>query len=261
MKVGIYARTATGGGKAIASQREALRCTVEGQGEKVAAEFVDDGYSGLSLDRPGLATLRAAVGAGRIDALWCTSPDRLSRDPDTLVTLLEELDSHRVTVRFIDAPALEMSQVRLLAQMLAIPQRSPEAGTVAAKTPSCDDTATLCPMCQRPFTSTGRARYCSDYCRKKAWRRRHQPPAVPVVVPAPGVPRRPITVYECASCGTRALGDQRCETCGAFMGRVGLGGLCPECDAPVAVADLFDERAVSSAQGAGPAPTGKKAYR
>ena len=127
---------------------------------------------------------------------------------------------------------------------------------MAAKTPLRDDgTTVVCPMCQRRFTPFGRGQYCSDYCRKKAWRRRHQPALVPVVVPAPGVPRRPITVYECAVCGTRALGDQRCETCGAFMGRVGLGGLCPECFEPVAVTDLLDEHTTAWVQpGAPPAP-------
>jgi predicted amidophosphoribosyltransferase len=54
-------------------------------------------------------------------------------------------------------------------------------------------------------------------------------------------PRRPITVYECDSCGGRALGEQRCEECGAFMRRVGIGGCCPECDAPLAVSELLGE--------------------
>jgi hypothetical protein len=62
-------------------------------------------------------------------------------------------------------------------------------------------------------------------------------PVVPAVVPAPGQPRRPITVYECV-CGYRALGEQRCEECGSFMSRVGVGGPCPNCDEPVAVAEL-----------------------
>jgi hypothetical protein len=145
--------------------------------------------------------------------------------------------------------------------------RAPEeTTTVSAKTPSRDDAATLsCPMCQRRFTPVGRGRYCCDYCRKKAWQRRHQPAPVPVVVPAPGVPRRPITVYECASCGARALGEQRCEGCGVFMAKVGLGGLCPECGAPVAIPDLFDEHTVSSgppvAPSRGPAAPPKRRQR
>ena len=50
-------------------------------------------------------------------------------------------------------------------------------------------------------------------------------------------PRRPRTVYECDACEARQLGHQRCELCGAFMRRVGYGGISPCCDEPVA----FDE--------------------
>jgi hypothetical protein len=107
--------------------------------------------------------------------------------------------------------------------------------------PARDDRATIaCPICDRVFAAFGRGRYRSDGCRKKAWRRRHQPARIPTIVPGPGVPRRPITVYECV-CGYRALGEQRCEECGSFMSRVGVGGLCPNCDAPVAVTELLDQ--------------------
>jgi DNA replication protein DnaC len=101
------------------------------------------------------------------------------------------------------------------------------------------DTIT-CPLCQRPFVPAGRRRFCSDACRKTAWRRRHQPPAAAIVVP-PARPRRPITVYACPSCQTRYLGEQRCPDCGVFCHRVGLGGACPHCDEPIAVADLLNE--------------------
>jgi len=52
--------------------------------------------------------------------------------------------------------------------------------------------------------------------------------------------RRSSTVYECGDCGTRSLGEQRCE-CGRFMRRVGTGGHCPHCDEAVALSDLADE--------------------
>ena len=106
----------------------------------------------------------------------------------------------------------------------------PPAGAPYRGVPSRDDAATvLCPLCHNAFSAAGRALYCSDACRKTAWRRRHQARPSVIVVPARGRPRRPITVYECAGCGTRALGQQRCDTCGAFSTRVGLGGLCPHC--------------------------------
>ncbi len=115
--------------------------------------------------------------------------------------------------------------------------------------PSRDDHGTMighdrrlvCPVCQRPFVPAGRRRFCSDACRKTAWRRRHQPPPAATVVVAPTRPRRPITVYACPSCAARYLGEQRCPDCGVFCYRVGLGGACPHCDEPVAVADLIAE--------------------
>jgi hypothetical protein len=128
----------------------------------------------------------------------------------------------------------------------------PPAGAPYRGVPSRDDAATvLCPLCHNAFSAAGRALYCSDACRKTAWRRRHQASPSVIVVPARGRPRRPITVYECASCGTRALGQQRCDTCGAFSTRVGLGGLCPHCDEPVAIDDLVDQTMIPPAIGAG----------
>lgn len=114
-----------------------------------------------------------------------------------------------------------------------------------ARSPSRDERATIpCPVCGQSFAPFGRARYCSDDCRKQAWRRRHQPPAAPSIVPPAGVTRRAVTVYACDNCDTRALGQQRCEDCGGFMHRVGVGGLCPACDEPVAVADLLGDAIV-----------------
>ena len=123
-------------------------------------------------------------------------------------------------------------------------QRDDRPATGTARTPSDapwrDDDATVpCPVCARLFTPAGRARYCGDGCRKTAWRRRHQVLPAPVVVPAP-IARRPVTVYQCAGCGTRSVGRQRCQDCGAFMARVGFGGCCPHCEQPVAVDELLD---------------------
>ena len=120
-----------------------------------------------------------------------------------------------------------------------------------------DDGATkLCPVCQHRFKAVGQAQYCSDGCRKKARRLRHRTAAVPVVVPAPGVPRRSLTVYACQACDTKALGVQRCEDCGSFMTRVGLGGECPACSEPVAVCELLHDATVVSWQPAKVAPAG-----
>ncbi len=64
--------------------------------------------------------------------------------------------------------------------------------------------------------------------------RRRDAGRAPVTVPK-AKPRRPIAVYECDSCGERAVGQQRCETCSTFMHRIGIGGECPACSEPIAV--------------------------
>ncbi len=61
MKVAIYARVSTDGQEqrgTIGSQVEALRSRMAAEGREIVAEFLDDGYSGARLDRPGLDALR-----------------------------------------------------------------------------------------------------------------------------------------------------------------------------------------------------------
>ena len=110
-----------------------------------------------------------------------------------------------------------------------------------AKNPWRDDGATMiCPVCDQPFAPSGRRRYCSDGCRRRAWARRRQSPATPVVVPPPVGARRPVTVYECDGCDGRAFASSAATSAAGFMRRVGLGGLCPSCEAPLAAGELIE---------------------
>lgn len=112
--------------------------------------------------------------------------------------------------------------------------------------PVRDDAATAsCPTCGGPFTPEGRQRYCSTLCRQRAWRRRREAPAAPV-------PAKATTVYECDSCGARALGEQYCEECRTFMRRIGPGNPCPHCDGLVAVQDIISESQLGPASRRGP---------
>ncbi len=112
--------------------------------------------------------------------------------------------------------------------------------------PSCHDAVTMtCPICQRPFTPTGRRKFCSDACRAAAYRRRRDAARPPVVVPR-AQPRRPITVYQCDTCGARALGEQRCEDCATFMHKIGIGGHCPSCSEPIAVNELLEQEVIAT---------------
>lgn len=97
-------------------------------------------------------------------------------------------------------------------------------------------TATGCQACGRPLRD-GRSdrRYCSPACRQAAHRRRQAQPR-PLAARTPPAQ----TIYECPACGTRQLGEQRCDDCGVFSRRIGPGGPCPHCDEPVALADLIE---------------------
>ena len=122
------------------------------------------------------------------------------------------------------------------------PRREATDTPAEAVSPSHNDGVTMaqatCEVCGRAFRPAGRRRFCSDACRQTAWRRRHSTPAPPLQA-GEARPARSATVYECPSCGTRYLGQQRCPDCQLFCRRVGPGGRCPHCDEPVAVADLI----------------------
>jgi hypothetical protein len=102
-----------------------------------------------------------------------------------------------------------------------------------------NDTRPCCAVCGARFIAAGRRRWCSNVCRQKAWRQRHPSETSPDTEPPAAAPaRRDNTVYECPHCETRYLGVQRCADSATFCRRVGRGGTCPDCDEPVAIADL-----------------------
>ena len=106
MKVALYARVATQrqGDEGAASQIEALRAHASQQGSEVVETYVccDAGYSGVSLDRPGLNRLRYGVETKAFDTVLMMSPDRLSRDCGDLIRTIEEFEQCAVRVVFVE---------------------------------------------------------------------------------------------------------------------------------------------------------------
>ena len=109
MRAALYARVSTEAQAdrgTIGSQLQLLREHIAAAGDELIGEYVDDGYSGARLDRPGLDTLRDAAEAGLVERVWCLSPDRLARAYAYQVLVLDELDRFGVTVAFTDSPGL-----------------------------------------------------------------------------------------------------------------------------------------------------------
>ena len=104
--------------------------------------------------------------------------------------------------------------------------------------PLRNDSETMaCALCGTTFQPVGRQRFCTPAHRQAAWRRRHPTPLPTVPAHTP----RQTTIYQCPECDSRYLGDQYCSDCARFCRRVGVGGLCPVCDEPVAICDLLPD--------------------
>ena len=95
MNVG-YVRS-SGVGSDVASgvdvQKLGIQRVVEEQGGVVVYWYVDDGMSGESLDRPALQRMLADAesGHGGFPRVFVSSIDRLSRNPEDLVTICDRL--------------------------------------------------------------------------------------------------------------------------------------------------------------------------
>src|SRR6476659_10510922 len=103
----------------IEQQLDRLRAHLRGQGVELASEqvFRDDGYSGATLNRPGLDRLRDAARAGEVDRVLVTDPDRLARNYVQLMVLLGELERAGCEAAFLDRPMSRDPQDQLLRQI------------------------------------------------------------------------------------------------------------------------------------------------
>jgi site-specific DNA recombinase len=122
MRIAVYVRVSTSHQtqtQTIEQQLERLRTHSAAQGWQLADEniFRDDGFSGSTLNRPGLDRLRDRAGAGELDLVLLTAPDRLARKYVHQVLLIEELQQHNCQVEFLDRPMSQDPHDQLLLQI------------------------------------------------------------------------------------------------------------------------------------------------
>ncbi len=88
-KAVLYARVSTEeqatSGYSLAQQLEALREYAAREGYEVLEEVKDPGYSGASLERPGLNRVRDLVAAGDVYVVMAQDRDRIARDPISVI--------------------------------------------------------------------------------------------------------------------------------------------------------------------------------
>ncbi|WP_420236299.1 recombinase family protein [Telmatobacter bradus] len=117
----IYARVSSDQQReanTIASQTASLIEFAQGHDLEVPQEWVfeDDGYSGATLERPGLERVRDLAAEGQIQAVLAYSPDRLSRKYAYQILLMEELARNGVETLFVKAPQGASAEDQLLVQ-------------------------------------------------------------------------------------------------------------------------------------------------
>ncbi len=93
-------------------QFRACRDYAQAHGLSVIEEIADEGVSGTTLDRPGLAKVRHLVRSGEADVVLMLDVDRLSRELAHLCILKPEIEQHArlefVASRFEDSPSGRM---------------------------------------------------------------------------------------------------------------------------------------------------------
>ena len=102
----------------IASQTASLIEFAKSHDLEVPKEWVfeDEGYSGATLERPGLERVRDLAAEGQIQVVLAYSPDRLSRKYAYQILVIEELARHGVETRFVKAPQGATAEDQLLVQ-------------------------------------------------------------------------------------------------------------------------------------------------
>lgn len=122
MRAAIYVRVSTQGqaqAQTIEQQLARLRAHIREQGWSLESEhvFVDDGYSGAKLNRPGLDSLRDRAALAEFDVVLVTEPDRLARNYVHQMLLLDQLEQRGIRVEFLDRPMSDDPHDRLLLQI------------------------------------------------------------------------------------------------------------------------------------------------
>lgn len=101
-KVALYARVSTDK-QTTENQLNELRAVANHMGYVITQEYVDNGISGAKprSDRPSLDAMMKDAVRGRFDMVMCWSIDRLGRSLQNLVEILNELQSIKVDLYFL----------------------------------------------------------------------------------------------------------------------------------------------------------------
>jgi site-specific DNA recombinase len=96
-KAALYARVSTDAQQkegTIESQLVELKKQIAAAGHVLTAEYIDDGYTGMLLDRPALNRMRADVKTDRFQRIYFLAADRIAREVEYQRIIVGELLKH-----------------------------------------------------------------------------------------------------------------------------------------------------------------------
>ncbi|MBT2746203.1 MULTISPECIES: recombinase family protein [unclassified Lysobacter] len=131
LTIATYIRTSTHSSEGVAQQIRLTNRFLRTQlGVTSSTIYCDDGYSGVSLERPSLQSLLADVKAGRVDTIVVSAHDRLTRVHTHLLSLQMHFEQARVALlAATPLPRGYLGNVRLAASIAnlfddELPQRN-----------------------------------------------------------------------------------------------------------------------------------------
>src|SRR5882724_10686533 len=123
--VALYARVSSESqarDHTIDSQVEALKERIAADGFKLEPghSYVDDGCSGMNLQRLALERLRDAVAGGAVERIYVLAPDRLARKHAHQIVLIEEFHRGGAEVVFLNRAIGDTAEDHLLLQVQSV---------------------------------------------------------------------------------------------------------------------------------------------
>lgn len=116
--IAIYVRVSTEdqATKGYSIEGQIDKC-IKKAGTPDVLKYVDEGFSGELLSRPGLNKLRDDIKAGLIEKLICYDPDRLSRNLMNQLIIDREIRDHGVEMLFVNGEYANTSEGHLFFSM------------------------------------------------------------------------------------------------------------------------------------------------
>jgi len=107
----LYCRTAQRSYFAIESQKSKLIAYAKSNGFENLTLYVDDGFSGVSGNRPAFRELMAQIKAGTVATVLTVSMDRISRNVRYAKPWIRELEKYDVDFISMDNYPLDLLQL------------------------------------------------------------------------------------------------------------------------------------------------------